>query len=63
MSDVKIIAGPKTWIEGDAVQQLKKSAELLGMVRAVGMPDLWGRLTPFLVIWAPPRRRSSDPSA
>src|SRR5439155_1562243 len=40
MSDVKIIAGPKTWIEGDAVQQLKKTAELPGMVRAVGMPDL-----------------------
>ena len=47
MSDVKIIAGPKTWIEGDAVQQLKKTAELPGMVRAVGMPDLHpGRGTP-----------------
>src|SRR3989454_10582886 len=40
MSDVKIIAVPKTWIEGDVVQQLKKPAELPGMVRAVGMPDL-----------------------
>src|SRR5438552_16344404 len=39
MSDVKIIAG----IEGDAVQQLKKTAEL----PAVGMPDLHpGRGTP-----------------
>lgn len=40
MTDVKVIAGPSSWIEGAAVQQLHKMAELPGMVRAVGMPDL-----------------------
>ena len=40
MSNIRIIAGAKTWIEGEAVQQVKKTAELPGMVRAVGMPDL-----------------------
>lgn len=40
MVDVKIIASPSSWIEGSAIQQLNKMAELPGMVRAVGMPDL-----------------------
>jgi release factor H-coupled RctB family protein len=37
---VRIVASPKTWIEGDAVQQLEKTATLPGMIAAVGMPDL-----------------------
>lgn len=37
---VRIVASPKTWIEGDAVQQLEKTASLPGMIAAVGMPDL-----------------------
>ena len=40
MVDVKIIASSSSWIEGAAVQQLEKMAELPGMIRAVGMPDL-----------------------
>src|SRR5580658_6342944 len=39
-AEVRIIASPKTWIEGTAVQQLKKTAELPGMKLAVGLPDL-----------------------
>lgn len=37
---VRIVASPKTWIEGEAVQQLERTAQLPGMVAAVGMPDL-----------------------
>jgi release factor H-coupled RctB family protein len=37
---VRIVASPKTWIEGEAVQQLEKTATLPGMIAAVGMPDL-----------------------
>ncbi len=39
-SEVHIIASPESWIEGEAVRQLHKAAELPGMRRAVGMPDL-----------------------
>jgi release factor H-coupled RctB family protein len=39
-AEVRIIASPKTWIEGTAIQQLKKTAELPGMRLAVGLPDL-----------------------
>jgi release factor H-coupled RctB family protein len=35
-----VVASADTWIEGRAVQQLEKTAELPGMIRAVGMPDL-----------------------
>jgi release factor H-coupled RctB family protein len=35
-----IVAAPDLWIEGAAIQQLIKTAQLPGMVRAVGMPDL-----------------------
>ena len=35
-----VMASADTWIEGRAVQQLEKTAELPGMIRAVGMPDL-----------------------
>ncbi|MFK8185152.1 MAG: RNA ligase RtcB family protein [Phormidesmis sp.] len=37
---VRIIASDKNWIEGSAVQQLEKTAQLNGIKRAVGMPDL-----------------------
>ena len=34
------IASDSTWIEGKAIEQLKKTATLTGMHRVVGMPDL-----------------------
>ena len=37
---VSLIASANTWIEGLATQQLIKTAELSGMQRVVGMPDL-----------------------
>lgn len=37
---VKLIANSDTWIEGKAVQQLEKTAELEGIISAAGMPDL-----------------------
>ncbi len=39
-ADVSVIATNRTWIEGDAVAQLQRVAQLPGMTRAVGMPDL-----------------------
>lgn len=38
--DVRILASSNTWIEGTAVDQLRKTAELPGMKLAVGLPDL-----------------------
>ena len=35
-----LIASDKSWIEGDAIRQLEKTAELEGMLSAVGLPDL-----------------------
>lgn len=35
-----LVAAPRLWIEGAAIQQLAKTVQLPGMVRAVGMPDL-----------------------
>jgi release factor H-coupled RctB family protein len=37
---VSLLASAKTWIEGDAIQQLQHTAKLDGMRRVVGMPDL-----------------------
>ncbi len=37
---VSLIASADTWIEGDAIQQLTKTSELIGMQRVAGMPDL-----------------------
>lgn len=37
---VRIVASPKTWIEGEAVQQLERTAQMPGMIAAIGMPDL-----------------------
>lgn len=37
---VSLIANAKTWIEGNAIQQLQGTARLRGMHAVVGMPDL-----------------------
>jgi release factor H-coupled RctB family protein len=37
---INIIASSQNWIEGWAIEQLKKTAELPHMIQAVGMPDL-----------------------
>ena len=37
---VCLVANSDTWIEGKAIQQLEKTAELEGIIRAAGMPDL-----------------------
>ncbi len=37
---VRLLASGKSWIEGEAVSQLKKTAQLPGMRLAVGLPDL-----------------------
>ena len=37
---VKLISSDKNWIEGIAVQQLEKTADLPGVVKAVGLPDI-----------------------
>lgn len=39
-SIVRIIASNRTWLESQAIDQLKQTALLPGMVAAVGMPDL-----------------------
>lgn len=38
--EVRLLASEKTWMEGTAVEQLRKTAELPGMRLAVGLPDL-----------------------
>ncbi|TMP27980.1 RNA ligase RtcB family protein [Pseudoalteromonas rubra] len=38
--NVSLIASEETWIEGLAIQQLKKTSELAGMQQVAGMPDL-----------------------
>lgn len=44
---VRLIASDKTWIEGTALEQLKQSAALPGVVHTVGFPDLHpGKGTP-----------------
>ncbi len=37
---VRLLASRRNWIEGEAVSQLKKTADLPGMRLAVGLPDL-----------------------
>lgn len=62
-AQVRVIASPGSWIEGEAVRQLEHSARLPGMELVVGLPDLHpgkgnpigaaffsrGRLYPYLV--------------
>lgn len=38
--NIRLIASARNWVVGDAVTQLKRLAELPGVVRVVGMPDL-----------------------
>ena len=46
-TSVRVIASPKSWIEGEALRQLYATAKLDGMRQAVGFPDLHpGRGTP-----------------
>jgi len=46
-SKVRLIASPKSWIEGEAMRQLYATAKLESMQFAVGFPDLHpGRGTP-----------------
>jgi len=40
MSKTVVIATEKSWIEGEALRQLEHGANLQGMVRAAGLPDL-----------------------
>lgn len=48
-----VIASSASWIEGAALQQLEKTAELPGMLRAVGMPDLHpGKGSPVGAVFA-----------
>lgn len=35
-----LISAPSVWMEGEALEQLKRAAELPGCIQAVGMPDL-----------------------
>ncbi|MCT4605933.1 MAG: RNA ligase RtcB family protein [Marinisporobacter sp.] len=46
MEKIKIIASNKSWIEQNAVEQLKGIVSLKGMIRAVGLPDLHPGKTP-----------------
>ena len=39
-TNVRLFASPRSWIEGEAVRQLYATAELEGVQRAVGFPDL-----------------------
>lgn len=39
-SNVQIIASPASWIEQSAIDQLRRTAQLEGIERAVGLPDL-----------------------
>ncbi len=38
--DIRLISSESNWIEGAAIQQLQKTAELNGMRAVAGMPDL-----------------------
>lgn len=44
---VKIVKSEKSWMESNAIDQLEKVAELDGIVKAVGLPDLHVGKTPI----------------
>ena len=47
-AEVRLLASESTWIEGNAVDQLRKTAALRGMKLAVGLPDLHaGKVSPI----------------
>ncbi|KNF07728.1 tRNA-splicing ligase RtcB [Gottschalkia purinilytica] len=37
---ITVVKGEKSWIESNAIEQLKRVSELEGIVKAVGLPDL-----------------------
>src|ERR1700744_6336575 len=37
---VRLVASPKSWVEGEAIRQLYATAKFEGMRTAVGFPDL-----------------------
>lgn len=37
---VRLVTSEDTWVEGNAIEQLQKTAQLDGIVTAVGMPDI-----------------------
>lgn len=43
---VKVIKSEKSWMESNAIDQLEKVAELKGIIKAVGLPDLHVGKTP-----------------
>ncbi|MDP4142863.1 MAG: RNA ligase RtcB family protein [Bacillota bacterium] len=43
---IRVVKSDKSWIESSAVEQLKKVAELKGIISAVGLPDLHPGKTP-----------------
>lgn len=46
MENITIISSSKNWLEQDAIIQLKKTASLPGIIKAVGLPDLHPGKTP-----------------
>ena len=43
---IKIIKNEKSWMESNAIDQLIKTAQLKGVIKAVGLPDLHAGKTP-----------------
>lgn len=53
MLAARVIASPENWIESLAIEQLQKTAQLPGMLAAVGMPDLHpGKDVPIGAVFA-----------
>ncbi|MCT4595781.1 MAG: RNA ligase RtcB family protein [Anaeromicrobium sp.] len=46
MNNIKIVQSNKSWIESNAIESLKKMANLKGIIKAVGLPDLHLGKTP-----------------
>jgi release factor H-coupled RctB family protein len=40
MNKIKIVSGPKSWIEGEAIRQLEHTSRLPDIERVIGMPGL-----------------------
>ncbi len=50
---VRLIASDRNWIEGSAIEQLNKTAQLPGVIHAAGMPDLHpGKDAPIGAVFA-----------
>lgn len=43
---IKVVKSEKSWMESNAIDQLEKTAELDGIIKAVGLPDLHVGKTP-----------------